>query len=143
MPIHRLRCPCQGGQLVSVTAETPIYLLRCPCQGRQLVAGTGEIPTDMSERDARQRLQSFVTTAKISFHIDQTGLSVDRPGPAGAVIQKCLLVGSQTRELGFEQGKGLEVFHALYISNRSHSKSGKKRACCKNRRPTWNQITRT
>jgi hypothetical protein len=23
------------------------------------------------------------------------------------------LVGSQTRELGFEQGKGLEVFHAF------------------------------
>jgi hypothetical protein len=67
----------------------------------------------MSERDARQRLQSFATTVKISFHIDQTGLSVDRPGPFGEFIQKCLLVGSQTRELGFEQGKGLEVFHAF------------------------------
>jgi hypothetical protein len=34
------------------------------------------------------------------------------------------LVGSQTRELGFEQGKGLEVFHALiYLPSRAHARS--------------------
>ena len=113
IPIHRLRCPDQSRQLVAETGEIPTHRLWCPGQGRQMVAVTVKIPTDMSERDARRSLQSAVTTVKISFHIDQTGLLVDRPGPSGEVIQKCLLVGRQTRELGFEQGKGLEVFHAF------------------------------
>ena len=107
--------------MVVAAVEIPIHRLRCSFQGGQLVAGTEEIPTDMSERDARQRLQPFGTTSKISFHIDQTGLPVNRPGPVGAFIQKFLLVGGQDRSLGFEKYEGLDVFHSSIYSLKNTS----------------------